>query len=177
MENYVKKINKSNIFTIFVFIAVIFIFTASMDIREIMDYPKIKAAGKKTLTPVSVKQKTGTRQNRHRTTKTITNYVQFTVEINGAKRSFWLKTSSAYGKNSASAGIEAVSSKKQIERYIFYTEDSIYSSKNAATKSEYIIERIKIKLIIFFILAGVMSIIFFIMHITYAARKRRKNPE
>lgn len=103
--------------------------------------------------------------------------MQFTVEINGAKRSFWLKTSSAYGKNSASAGIEAVSSKKQIERYIFYTEDSIYSSKNAATKSEYIIERIKIKLIIFFILAGVMSIIFFIMHITYAARKRRKNPE
>lgn len=47
MENYVKKINKSNIFTIFVFIAVIFIFTASMDIREIMDYPKIKAAGKR----------------------------------------------------------------------------------------------------------------------------------
>lgn len=169
-----KKVNKGNSLTTIVFIAIIFIVIIFMDIREMLDYPKIKAAGKKTLTPVSIKQKTSTRRNRHMTNKTTTNYVQFTVEINGNKRSFWLKTSSAYGKNSPSVGLAAVSYKKQIERYIFYTEDNIYSSKNAATTGEYILERIKIKFIILLILAGITGVIFFIMHIIDVVSERHK---
>ncbi len=110
------KKSKKNIIFALLFIAGIFLFFVLMDIQEIMDYSKIEAAGKKVLTPVNVKQ-------------TITNYVQFVVEINNTRTSFYMETVEAYGENSPSAGLQAVASKKTIERYIFYTDKHIYYSK------------------------------------------------
>lgn len=94
------------VFTLLIIIG-IFAFFVLIDIQEIMDYSKIKAAGNKTLVPVNIKQETTKRHYKRRTTKTTTNYVQFVVEINNKQKSFWMKTSEAYGENSPSAGMNA----------------------------------------------------------------------
>ena len=102
-----KKSKKNLIFAL-LFIAGIFLFFVLMDIQEIMDYSKIEAAGSKVLTPVNVKQKTKKRYYKGRTTETVTNYVQFVVEINNTRTSFYMETSDSYGENSPSTGLNAV---------------------------------------------------------------------
>lgn len=169
-----EKTRKRNIvFTLLIIIG-IFAFFVLIDIQEIMDYSKIKAAGNKTLVPVNIKQETTKRHYKRRTTKTTTNYVQFVVEINNKQKSFWMKTSEAYGENSPSAGMNAVSSKKKIERYIFYTDDNIYYSKKAATTGGYIRESIGKKIFVFFFMAGILGVIFLIANIPDLFVKKRK---
>lgn len=156
------------------FITGVFSFFVLMDIQEIMDYSKIEAAGSKVLTPVNVKQKTNKRYYKGRTSETITNYVQFVVEINNSKKAFYMKTSDAYGENSPSAGIEAVASKKKIERYIFYTDENIYYSKEATTTSEYIKESITDKLLVFCIIVVFIGMVFLVVNISDKVIEKRK---
>ncbi|MCI9078783.1 MAG: hypothetical protein HFH68_07650 [Lachnospiraceae bacterium] len=168
-----RKSKKSLIFVL-LFIVIAFIFFTLINIQEIMDYPKIEAAGNKVLIPVNVKQKTSKRHYKRRTTETITNYVQFVVEINNSRKSFYMKTSDAYGSNSASAGLEAVASKKKIERYIFYTDKHIYYSKNAATTGEYIRESITGKLIVFCVIIAFISLGFLLVNISDKIAEKRR---
>lgn len=168
-----KKSKKNLIFAL-LFIAGIFLFFVLMDIQEIMDYSKIEAAGSKVLTPVNVKQKTKKRYYKGRTTETVTNYVQFVVEINNTRTSFYMETSDAYGKNSPSTGLNAVASKKTIERYIFYTDKHIYYSKKSATTGEYIKESITDKLVVFCIIMVFMGLVFLVVNITDKIIEKRR---
>ncbi len=168
------KKSKKNIIFALLFIAGIFLFFVLMDIQEIMDYSKIEAAGKKVLTPVNVKQKTRKRYYKGRTTETITNYVQFVVEINNTRTSFYMETVEAYGENSPSAGLQAVASKKTIERYIFYTDKHIYYSKKSATTSEYIKESIIDKLAVFCIIMVFMGLVFLVVNISDKIIEKRR---
>jgi len=169
----VKK-SKKNIIFILLFITMVFVFFALINIQEIIDYSKIEAAGSKVLTPVNVKQKTKKRYNKGRTTETTTNYVQFVVEINNSRKSFYMKTSDAYGANSPSVGLKAVASKKKIERYIFYTDKRIYYSKNAATTGEYIKESITDKLIVFCVIIGFIGLGFLFANISDKIIEKRR---
>ena len=168
-----KKSKKNLIFAL-LFIAGIFLFFVLMDIQEIMDYSKIEAAGSKVLTPVNVKQKTKKRYYKGRTTETVTNYVQFVVEINNTRTSFYMETSDAYGENSPSTGLNAVASKKTIERYIFYTDKHIYYSKKSATTGEYIKESITDKLVVFCLIMVFMGLVFLVVTITDKIIEKRR---
>lgn len=172
-SNGMEKTRKRNITFALLFVVGILAFFVLIDIQEIMDYSKIKAAGNKTLVPVNIKQETTKRHYKKRTTKTTTNYVQFVVEINNKEKLFWMKTSEAYGENSPSAGINAVSSKKKIERYIFYTDDNIYYSKKAATTSEYIRESIGKKIFVFLFMVGILGAILLVANIPDLFVKKR----
>lgn len=140
-------------------------FFVLMNISEIMDYSKIEAAGKKSLLPVDIKQETRKRRYKGRTTQTTKNYVKFVVEINNKKKAFWMPTSHAYGQNTPSAGIAAVSGKKKIDRYIFYTEDHIYYSEDAATVNEYIRESIKNKILVYVLFIAVLGVVYLIVYV------------
>lgn len=170
------RTKKRGIVFVLLVIVCLFSFFVLMNIQEIMDYTKIEAAGRKVLTPVNVKQKKTKRYNKGRTTETVTNYVQFVVEINNSRRSFYMKTSDAYGENSPSVGIAAVTSKKKIERYIFYTDKNIYYSKKATTTSEYIEESVSDKLLVFCIIMVFIGLVFLVVNISdKIIEKRRMN--
>lgn len=171
---YIMKKNRKSLLLALLFVIVIFIFFALLNIQEIRDYSKIKAAGSKVLVPVNVKQKTTKRHYKGRTTEKITNYVQFVVEINNTRKSFYMKTSDAYGENSPSAGLQAVDSKKTIERYIFYTDKRVYYSKKSATTGEYIRESITDKLITFGIITAFIGLAFLVVNISDKIIEKRR---
>lgn len=160
-----RKERKGNIIFTVLFCVAVFAFFVLMNISEIMDYSKIKAAGKKSLLPVDIKQETKKRYYKGRTTQTTTNYVKFVVEINNEKKAFWMPTSKAYGENTPSAGLAAVSGKKKIERYIFYTENHIYYSKDAATVNEYIKESVKDKILVYVLFIAVLGFVYLIVYL------------
>ena len=81
------------------------------------------------------------------------------------KKAFWMPTSHAYGQNTPSAGIAAVSGKKKIDRYIFYTEDHIYYSEDAATVNEYIRESIKDKILVYVLFIAVLGVVYLIVYV------------
>ena len=168
------RTKKRGIVFVLLVIACLFSFFVLMNIQEIMDYTKIEAAGRKVLTPVNVKQKKTKRYNKGRTTETVTNYVQFVVEINNTRTSFYMETSDAYGENSPSTGLNAVASKKTIERYIFYTDKHIYYSKKSATTGEYIKESITDKLAVFCIIMVFMGLVFLVVNITDKIIEKRR---
>ena len=169
-----RRERKRNIIFAVLFCVAVLAFFVLMNISEIMDYSKIEAAGSKVLTPVNVKQKTKKRYYKGRTTETVTNYVQFVVEINNTRTSFYMETSDAYGENSPSTGLNAVASKKTIERYIFYTDKHIYYSKKSATTGEYIKESITDKLVVFCIIMVFMGLVFLVVNITDKIIEKRR---
>ena len=73
-----------------------------------------------------------------------------------------------------SVGLEAVASKKKIERYIFYTDKHIYYSKNAATTGEYIKESITDKLIVFCFIIGFIGLGFLFVNISDKIIEKRR---
>lgn len=168
-----RERNRNIIFVVLFCVAVLAFFIL-INISEIMDYPKIEAAGKKSLLPVDIKQETKKRRYKGRTTQTTTNYVKFVVEINNEKKAFWMPTTRAYGENTPSAGIAAVSGKKKIDRYIFYTKDHIYYSEDAATVSEYIRESIKEKIFVYVLFIVVLGVIYLIVYIIKSLSEKIK---
>lgn len=175
----IKLKNKSHFFMALAIFALLMIIVIGLsDRREILDYSSIKAAGMKNLTPTDIKQTVSKTRYKGRTTTHLTNYVKLRVEIDGELKEFWMRTSEAYGENSPSAGIEAVRKKKKIERYIFYTDERIYYSKEAATVDEYIKESIISKLIALVIaillFVTVMLFIYFLQSISSKFKYRSK---
>ena len=160
-----RRERKGNIIFAVLFCVAVLAFFVLMNISEIMDYSKIEAAGKKSLLPVDIKQETRKRRYKGRTTQTTKNYVKFVVEINNKKKAFWMPTSHAYGQNTPSAGIAAVSGKKKIDRYIFYTEDHIYYSEDASTVNEYIRESIKDKILVYVLFIAVLGVVYLIVYV------------
>ena len=145
-----RRERKGNIIFAVLFCVAVLAFFVLMNISEIMDYSKIEAAGKKSLLPVDIKQETRKRRYKGRTTQTTKNYVKFVVEINNKKKAFW---------------IAAVSGKKKIDRYIFYTEDHIYYSEDAVTVNEYIRESIKDKILVYVLFIAVLGVVYLIVYV------------
>lgn len=55
--------------------------------------------------------------------------------------------------------------KKKIDRYIFYTEDHIYYSEDAATVNEYIRESIKNKILVYVLFIAVLGVVYLIVYV------------
>lgn len=170
-----KNENRKIPVTLILFVVCAIVVGLFSNIREIMDYPKIKAAGKKNLMPVDIKQKTRKRYYRGRTTSSVTNYVKFTLEINGKNLAFWMPASDAYGENSPSVGLSAIREKKKIERYIFYTDDNIYYSEKEATVSGYIKESIINRIMVLGMIIVMSGIVFLIYYVIAFFATKRKN--